>query len=151
MNLIIIIIIFVWNGQDRPYLNLCWIYSHLLFYHCCICKWSWNEYTYKGNIVDSVPGISCADQQKIKTDMWLCAPLQLTVERALLETSADSNGDRLLRKQQLRLLGPLPEVPRKPRKQLTPEELDERRRKVWAMSKALLQVLEHFAWYHNLM
>ncbi|XP_041366763.1 chromodomain-helicase-DNA-binding protein 1-like [Gigantopelta aegis] len=53
----------------------------------------------------------------------------INVERALLETSANSDGDRLLRKKQSSLLGPLPEIQRKPRKQLTPEELEERQKK----------------------
>ena len=46
-------------------------------------------------------------------------------------TAMAGPGERPLRKRQTDLLGPLPDVlTRKPRKKLSPEELEERRKKV---------------------
>ena len=57
-----------------------------------------------------------------------------SAEKAVLEakTAAMAGpGERPLRKRQTDLLGPLPDVlTRKPRKKLSPEELEERRKKV---------------------
>ena len=41
------------------------------------------------------------------------------------------SGERAMRKKTSTLVGVLPELQRKPRKQLTPEELEERKKKVY--------------------
>ena len=52
----------------------------------------------------------------------------VSAELIIMEES--ESGERAMRKKTSTLVGVLPELQRKPRKQLTPEELEERKKKV---------------------
>ena len=62
-----------------------------------------------------------------------------TAEKAAMETKLAESGpeNRPLRKHRTTLLAPLPLLIRKPRKKASPEELEERRKKVYVMTEAI--------------